>query len=244
VAFWQAVWVLVIEPFAQALFRGYLTTAVDGAEHLPRGPMLICSNHTSHLDSAALMLASGRGFDEFRLLAAADYFTTSSLVGRVTRRLFHLITVDRTGGHAARLRQTVAACRRQGRVSFIAFPEGTRSPTGRLLPFKRGAAFLAVELGLPVVPAFVAGTATALPKGRWIPRRSRVDVAFGPPILPDDWATLPGPGGATAFVAAELERRVHALAGNDEVGAKAAPSARPRARCRSDRHHGQTAQTG
>lgn len=239
----------VIEPFARALLCGPLTLAVGGREHLPDGPVLICSNHASHLDSAALMVASGRPFDDFRLLAAADYFTTRSLAGRVTRALFHLVTVDRTGGHAARLRQTAAACRREGPVSFIAFPEGTRSSTGQLGPFKRGAAFLAVALTLPVVPAFVGGSGVVLPKGRWIPRRGRVAVDFGPPILPEQWAGQTGPGGAAAFVASELERRVHALAAAVAVSDKGrpamgAPSARPRVRCPGDPRPGRTARTG
>lgn len=205
-----------IERCAQTLFHRYLTTEVTGRDLLPEGAMLICSNHASHLDSAALMIATGRAFDDFRLLAAADYFTPASFAGRLTRAFFHIVAIDRTSGRATRLRQTVTACRAEvtgDRVSFIAFPEGTRSTTGRLRPFKRGAAFLAVELGVPVVPAFVGGTAAALPKGRWLPQRARIRVRFGPPMLPEEWAgRQSGHAGSAAYVAGELERRVRALA--------------------------------
>lgn len=220
-----------LEWFARVLFGRYLTTEVDGCDHLPAGPLLICSNHASHLDSAALMISTGRPFGTFRLLAAADYFTPQSLAGRVTRAFFDIVAVDRGGRHATRLRQTVAACRAQAAgdgVCFIAFPEGTRSTTGRLLPFKRGAAFLAVELGMPVVPALVSGTATALPKGRWLPRRARIVVRFGRPILPDDWATRHGRGASAAYVAAEVERRVRSLAAEaDSPAASSSLPARP-----------------
>jgi len=248
VAFWQAVGVAAIEHFARLLFGRYLTTAVSGREHLPDGPVLICSNHASHLDSAALMLATGRPFDTFRLLAAADYFTSASLAGRLTRAHFRLVAIDRSGGHAARLRQTVAACRREGPASFIAFPEGTRSTTGHLLPFKRGAAFLAVALGVPVVPAYIHGTEAALPKGRWLPRRAAVRVHFGPPIGPAAWVARHR-GEASSYVATELERRVRALSGQlgteiDGAVPSDGPSAPLRARCRGDRRLGQTARMG
>lgn len=210
---WQR---LAFERLTRTFFRRYLTTEVTGRDRLPDGAMLICSNHASHLDSAALMIAAGRPFDDFRLLAAADYFTPASFAGRLTRALLHIVAIDRASGHATRLRQTVTACRdeaEENRVSFIAFPEGTRSTTGRLLPFKRGAAFLAVELGVPVVPAFVDGTALALPKGRWLPQRARIHVRFGRPMLPEEWSgRRSGPAGPAAYVAGELERRVRALA--------------------------------
>jgi 1-acyl-sn-glycerol-3-phosphate acyltransferase/long-chain acyl-CoA synthetase len=180
------------ECFVRTVFRTYVRLEVGPCDHLPSGSFLLCSNHSSHLDGAALMVASGLPFDSFRLLAAADYFSPQSSAGRLTRAMLNIVSIDRSSGHAVRLRRTVAECRELVRgepVRLIAFPEGTRSTTGSLLPFKRGAAFLAVELGLPIVPAHIDGAREALPKGSWLPRPGRIRVRFGRPILPGEWAT-------------------------------------------------------
>ncbi|MEZ5293658.1 MAG: lysophospholipid acyltransferase family protein [Vicinamibacterales bacterium] len=200
------------ERFARTVFRLWVTLDVEGREHLPARPFLLCSNHASHLDGVALMVASGLPFDGFRLLAAADYSAPGSPAGRLTRAVLRIVPVDREG-HAARLRQTVSECRAvvQARGRLIAFPEGTRSLDGTLLPFKRGAAFLAAELGVPVVPAAIAGTRQAMPKGRWIPRPGRVLVRFGPPIQPEEWVGTPGTRHGRAYVARELEGRIRCL---------------------------------
>jgi len=202
------------ERVARLVFRRYVRLEVDGRHLVPDGSFLLCSNHASHLDGTALMVASGFAFDAFRLLAAADYFSAGSPAGRLTRALLPIVAIDRSSGHAARLRQTVDECRgliRGGRVVLIAFPEGTRSITGELLPFKRGAAFLGVELGVPVVPAHIDGAGRALPKGRWVPRPGRIRVRFGQPILPGEWMAE-GPKARSVHVARELERRIRDLA--------------------------------
>ena len=201
--------------FARALFRFYIRLDVAPGEPLPHPPFLLCSNHSSHLDSAALMVASGLPFDAFRLLAAADYFDPSSAGGRLTHAMLNIIAVDRASGHAVRLRHTIAECRAlidTQASSFIAFPEGTRSTTSSLLPFKRGPAFLAVALGLPVVPAYIEGAGRAFPKGRWMPRPGRIRVRFGPAILPSEWANGREGRARSAYVIRELERRINSLA--------------------------------
>lgn len=195
--------------------RLYARLEVKAGEPLPSGPFLLCSNHSSHLDSAVLMVATGLPFDAFRLLAAADYFDPHSSTGRLTRAVLQIITVDRTQGHAARLRRTVSECReliRTEQVRFIAFPEGTRSTTGELLPFKRGPAFLAVALGLPVVPAYIDGARRAFPKGSWVPRPTRVRVQFGRPIRLTDWAIVNGQKARWNYITQELEQRIADLA--------------------------------
>ncbi|HEY7792218.1 MAG TPA: lysophospholipid acyltransferase family protein [Vicinamibacterales bacterium] len=201
------------EWFARALFRLYLPLRVSGA--LPGEPSLVCSNHTSHLDSIALMIASGRPFASFRLLAASDYFAPESRAGRLTRSVLNIIGIDRSSAGSAGLRQTIAECAdtvREHGVHLIAFPEGTRSMRGGLLPFKRGAGLLAVALNLPVVPAYIEGTRAAMPKGAWLPRPGRLAVRFGAPIRPADWEGLPGRKAQYAYVTSELERRVMELA--------------------------------
>lgn len=71
----------------------------------------------------------------------------------------------------------------EGKVVFV-FPEGTRSATGELLPFKKGAFRLAVDAGVPIVPLWISGTRDALPKGALLLRRKTIRVKFGAPIDP------------------------------------------------------------
>jgi len=203
------------ECFARALFRLYARMDVAACEPLPSEPFLLCSNHTSHLDGAALMVASGLPFEAFRLLAAADYFDPRSSAGRLTRVVLNIVAIDRVSGQSARLRRTLAECRelvRTHQVRLIAFPEGTRSTTGDLLPFKRGAGFLAVGLGVPVVPAYIDGARRAMPKGWWVPRPTRIHVRFGRPILPADWAAIHSRKARCDYVTRELEQRIGDLA--------------------------------
>ena len=66
--------------------------------------------------------------------------------------------------------------------SLILYPEGTRSPDGKVRAFKSGAALFAIELDVPVVPAYIEGTHHILPKGRYVPRAGPVTVRFGEPV--------------------------------------------------------------
>jgi 1-acyl-sn-glycerol-3-phosphate acyltransferase len=202
------------EHFARLLFDVYAPVEVTAREHLPAEPFLLCSNHASHMDAPALMIAAGLPFDAFRLLAAADYFDPETLGGRLTHSMLHIVAIDRTEGHSVRLRRTVSHCRElveDHHVRLIAFPEGTRSRTGDLLAFKRGPSFLAVALGLPVVPARIDGTHRAMPKGRWFPLPARICVRFGRPIRPEEWAPVSGQKARCDYVTRELEQRIRAL---------------------------------
>jgi 1-acyl-sn-glycerol-3-phosphate acyltransferase/long-chain acyl-CoA synthetase len=203
------------ERFSVAVFRFYARLEVAAEEPLPSGPFLLCSNHASHLDSAVLMVASGLPFESFRLLAAADYFDPRSTTGRLTRVVLNIIAIDRASEHSARLRHTIVECReliRTQQVRLIAFPEGTRSTDGELLPFKRGAAFLALALALPVVPAYIDGTRRSLPKGSWIPKPNPIRVRFGRTIRPEEWTAIHGQKARNEYVSREIEQRITDLA--------------------------------
>jgi len=213
------------ERFARALFHLYVRLDVSACETLPSEPFLLCSNHSSHLDGAALMVASGLPFDAFRLLAAADYFDPRSSAGRLTRAVLNIVAIDRVSGQSTRLRRTLSECRelvRTHQVRLIAFPEGTRSTTDDLLPFKRGPAFLAVGLSVPVVPAYIDGARAAMPKGCWVPRPTRVRVQFGRPIRPTEWACVDGRRARCEYVTRELELRIGNLARDPWRGSREA----------------------
>jgi len=181
-AFWASrVGGAVFEGFCRKFFRWYCPLAVEGRHLLPDGPFLLCSNHTSHADSAALMTATGRSFRSFALIGASDYFFRSRRVRWLVSPLMNVIPIAREPGPKA-LSACLATCRRfiqQTGGSLILYPEGTRSPNGEMRTFKPGAALFTIELGLPVVPAYVEGTHRILPKGCSVPRAGPVTVRFG-----------------------------------------------------------------
>jgi 1-acyl-sn-glycerol-3-phosphate acyltransferase len=167
--------------FCRLFFSCYCPLTVEGRHHLPDGPFLLCSNHTSHADSAALMTASGRSFRRFALLGASDYFFHSTGVRWAVSPLMNVIPIDRQPGPKS-LAACLKVCRRfleQTQGTLILYPEGTRSPDGEMKKFKSGAALFASELGVPVVPAYIEGAHRILPKGRSMPRSAPLTVRFG-----------------------------------------------------------------
>jgi 1-acyl-sn-glycerol-3-phosphate acyltransferase/long-chain acyl-CoA synthetase len=197
------------------VFRIYCPLRVSGRENLPDSPFILCSNHSSHLDCEALMVASGRPFREFAMVAAKHYFFDRRRLQYVINLLLTLIPIERQATRR-QLEEHVAACRAfiaSGGRGLIIFPEGTRTRTGQMQPFKRGPAVVATALELPLVPAYIEGSFQAWPKGRWFIRPHRIQVYFGRPI--------PAPVGVlgetkAAFdayrqVTAELEQQVISL---------------------------------
>jgi|SRR5579862_2317703 1-acyl-sn-glycerol-3-phosphate acyltransferase len=175
---------LCFERFCWAFFKWYCPLTVVEGHHLPDGPFLLCSNHTSHADSAVLMTASGRRFRSFALIGASDYFFRSRRLRWAVSPLMNVIPINREPG-AKSLSACLATCRQfmqQTGGSLILYPEGTRSQDGNLQPFKSGAALFAIELNLPVVPAYIEGTHHILPKGHYLPRPGPVTVRFGEPV--------------------------------------------------------------
>ena len=183
--FWAtALGSLCFEGFCRAFFRWYCPLRVEQRHLLPDGPFLLCSNHTSHADSAALMTATGRSFRSFALIGASDYFFRSRRLRWAVSPLMNVIPIDRDPG-ARSLSACLATCQQfmqQTGGSLILYPEGTRSQNGEMQAFKSGAALFATELDVPVVPAYVEGTHHILPKGHNVPRPGPVTVRFGKPL--------------------------------------------------------------
>jgi 1-acyl-sn-glycerol-3-phosphate acyltransferase len=174
----------IFQGFCRGFFLCYCRLTIEGREHLPASPFIICSNHTSHIDSAVLMTASGLPFSTFALLGASDYFFDSWRVRFVVSRFMNVIPIDRQAQPKS-LRRSLAMCdeflqRTNG--NLILYPEGTRSNNGEMHTFKKGAGLFAVALGVPVVPAYIEGAHKILPKGTNMPRLGAVTVRFGEPI--------------------------------------------------------------
>ncbi len=152
---------------------------VRGAEHVsPTEAQIIVANHQSWFDIPAVFTALPV---EVRFVAKKELFAIP-FFGSTLKALGH-VRLDRTNLKAAIAAYEVAAGYiRDQRLSVIVFPEGTRSRTGRLQPFKAGPFVLAIESGAPVVPVYVAGTFGILPKGSILVRPADVTVFIGEPI--------------------------------------------------------------
>jgi len=175
---------LCFEGFCRSFFKLYCPLIIEEQHRLPDTPFLLCSNHTSHADSAALMTASGRSFRSFALIGASDYFFRSRRLRWAVSPFMNVIPIDRDPG-AKSLSACLETCRQfmqQTGGSLILYPEGTRSQDGNMRAFKNGAALFAMELDVPVIPAYIEGTHHILPKGCYVPRTGRVTVRFGEPI--------------------------------------------------------------
>jgi 1-acyl-sn-glycerol-3-phosphate acyltransferase len=114
------------------------------------------------------------------VLGARDYFFNTPLRSWFFHTFLRVVPFDRTANPLEGLR--IAAAILQAGYPLLIFPEGTRSVTGKLQPFKPGLGLLAIETGVPVLPTLIEGTFEALPKGRLLPKRTKVRVTFGEPV--------------------------------------------------------------
>jgi 1-acyl-sn-glycerol-3-phosphate acyltransferase len=163
--------------------RGYHRFEIVGRENLPTDgrSYVLVANHASHLDGLCLLSAVPfRRIHRAYPAAARDYFFRSPASTALAATLINALPFDRAGN----VRHSMAACRellrRDGNV-LIVFPEGTRSTTGAIGPFRRGVGDLVAGTDTPVVPCYVEGTWRALPKGSWLPRPRRVRLVIGTP---------------------------------------------------------------
>ena len=167
----------------RTIFRRRYSLRCVGLEHIPIGaPYIIASNHSSHLDTPAIITALGSESRKLRPLSARDYFYNSRMKAWFVSQCLNALPFDRTESSLQGLRVAQEALLRH--ENLLIYPEGTRSLNGELQPFKPGLGLLAYEAGVSVVPAHVRGTYEALPKGKSLPRKSKVLVVFGEPVAP------------------------------------------------------------
>ena len=165
------------------LVKKVVRLRVEGTEHVPvSGPLLLASNHLSVTDSTFLPMAVAR---HVTFMAKAEYFTGRGPLGRFVSWFMSRngqVAVDRDDKRAAvaSLEPCLEVLRRGG--AFAIYPEGTRSPDGRLYRARTGVAWLALQSQAPVVPVAMFGTDRVLPPGRVVPRPARVRVVFGKPV--------------------------------------------------------------
>ena len=156
---------------------------VKGLRNVPgKGPVIIASNHLSFSDSIFMPLVVPR---KVTFLAKSEYFTSpgpKGLLKKLTFIALGQVPVDRSGGRrseAALL--TGLKILAEGNCLGI-YPEGTRSPDGRLYKGRTGIARLAIESGAPIIPVAMSNTDKIQPTGKVIPNLHRVGMIFGEPM--------------------------------------------------------------
>ncbi len=151
---------------------------VMGSERLDRSqPAIYITNHQSHFDILALIRALP---GQYRIIAKKELFSIPVFGWALA--LAGCIKLDRADKGQARASLAVAAARVRAGRSVVVFAEGTRSPDGRLLPFKKGGFILAIESGTPVVPISISGSRAVLRKETLDIKRGAIDVVIGTPI--------------------------------------------------------------
>ena len=150
---------------------------VEGTEHIPPGVCVFASNHASNIDPVALVPNIPR---RVALLAKKEVFSVPILSKAL--HLARLVPVDRADREAAAESVDIAVEYLKEGLSFLVYPEGTRSPDGHLLPFKKGTFVMAIRAGVSVVPVSLAGTQRLMRKGDWTLHPGEVIVRYGPPV--------------------------------------------------------------
>lgn len=168
-----------LTPFLVLLFR----PKVKGLRHVPStGPLIIASNHLSFSDSIFMPLVVPR---KVTFLAKSEYFTSpgpKGLLKKLTFIALGQVPVDRSGGRRSEAAIiTGLKVLSQGKCLGL-YPEGTRSPDGRLYKGRTGIARLAIESGAPIVPVAMFNTEKIQPTGKVMPKVMRVEMIFGEPL--------------------------------------------------------------
>ncbi len=174
---------VIIGPGLRLLAR----TKVTGAEHVPAtGAAILASNHLSVLDSFYLPYMLER---PVTFAAKSEYFTGTRPQDRIVGaylRATKQLSVDRTGARAAQEMLDAALGLLKDGALFGIYPEGTRSPDGRLYRGRTGVGWLALHSGAPVIPVAMVGTDRLLPPGHKIPRPGRIEIRIGEPMVFDE----------------------------------------------------------
>lgn len=201
---------IVLGPILNLLFRPW----VRGSENVPRkGGAVLASNHLSFVDSIFLPLKVKR---PVTFLAKSDYFTGKGLKGALIRWFFKStgqLPIDRSGGKASEdsLNTGLGVLERQLLLGI--YPEGTRSPDGKLYRGRTGIARMILEAQVPVVPVAMIDTDKVQPLGAKYPKIHRVGVKFGQELDFSRFAGMEGERVVLRAVTDQIIYRIKELSG-------------------------------
>jgi 1-acyl-sn-glycerol-3-phosphate acyltransferase len=187
-----------------------------GLENIPAsGPALLASNHLSIIDSVYLPLMLSR---PVVFPAKAEYFTAKGPVGRLWAaylRSTNQLAMNRDDTRSATATLEAAAEILRAGELFGFYPEGTRSPDGRLYRGRSGLGWLVLNTGAPVIPVAMSGTRKMMPPGK-LPRPAKIEIKIGKPM---EFGHLAGdpPGRARRIIADEVMQAIRDLSGQEYV---------------------------
>jgi 1-acyl-sn-glycerol-3-phosphate acyltransferase len=148
-------------------------------------PAIFIANHSSHLDTPTILRSLPKDWrTHTATIAAADYFYKNRIVASLVTLSFATIPIERGRGGLSKLTSERLAKLLNDQWNMLLYPEGTRSRNGKLGRMRSGAAFLAVEHSIPIVPIYLRGTHDSMPVGRPWPRKYPVTVFFGRALYP------------------------------------------------------------
>jgi 1-acyl-sn-glycerol-3-phosphate acyltransferase len=204
---------VVAGPFLHAFGRPRAT----GLENIPAsGPALLASNHLSIVDSVYLPLMLSR---PVVFPAKAEYFTAKGPLGRAWAaylRSTNQLAMNRDDTRSATATLEAAADILRAGNLFGFYPEGTRSPDGRLYRGRSGLGWLVLNSGAPVIPIAMIGTRKMLPPGKPVPRPAKIEIKIGKPM---EFGHLAGdpPARARRIIADEVMHAIAELSGQEYV---------------------------
>jgi 1-acyl-sn-glycerol-3-phosphate acyltransferase len=220
---------LLLGPLLKLLFRPW----VRGMENIPNsGPAILASNHLSFSDSIFLPLQSRR---PLVFLAKSEYFTGKGVKGALVRWFFKgtgQLPIDRSGGKASEAALNTGLMVLGGGQVLGIYPEGTRSPDGRLYRGRTGIARMALEAKVPVLPVAMIDTEKVQPIGKKLPRIRRIGIVVGEPL---DFSRFDGMEGDRIVLRAvtdEIMYELMKLSGQEYVDAYASSVKEKLARAR------------
>ena len=220
---------LLLGPLLKLLFRPW----VRGMENIPTsGAAILASNHLSFSDSIFLPLQSRR---PLVFLAKSEYFTGKGIKGALTRWFFKgtgQLPIDRSGGKASEAALNTGLGVLAGGQVLGIYPEGTRSPDGRLYRGRTGIARMVLEAKVPVLPVAMIDTEKVQPIGKRLPRIRRIGIVVGEPL---DFSRFDGMEGDRIVLRAvtdEIMYELMKLSGQEYVDAYASSVKEKLARAR------------
>jgi 1-acyl-sn-glycerol-3-phosphate acyltransferase len=202
---------------AGPILHGFGRPKATGLENIPAsGPALLASNHLSIIDSVYLPLMLSR---PVVFPAKAEYFSAKGPIGRLwaaylrsTNQL--AMNRDDTRSATATLEAAAEILRRGDLFGF--YPEGTRSPDGRLYRGRSGLGWLVLNSGAPVIPVAMMGTRKMMPPGKPIPRPAKIEIRIGKPMEFGHLAGEP-PARARRIIADDVMHAIAELSGQEYV---------------------------
>lgn len=198
---------VIAGPLLKGIFRPWVT----GADNIPKsGAVILASNHLSFVDSVFLPICIDR---DMVFLAKSEYFTTKGIKGWATKWFMKgtgMLPIDRSGGKASEASlNTGLRVLAEGRVLGI-YPEGTRSPDGKLYRGRTGIARMVLESGVPVVPVAMIDTEKVMPIGAKWPKMRRPGIIIGKPL---DFSRFQGMEGDRFILRSVTDEIIYELSG-------------------------------